>query len=69
MKINYGLVFMILVIIALVLTGLTVILLQRAYGRSLELGMVYPATVPDGLLFSRVSRSAANTLPALQRAS
>jgi len=43
MKINYGLIFLILVIIALIVMGFTVILLQRTYGRSLDLGITVPA--------------------------
>jgi len=42
MKINYGLVFMILVILALMVLGFALIMQQRTYGRSLDLGMTEP---------------------------
>jgi len=42
MKINYGLIFIILVVIALMVTGFAVILRQRTYGRSLDLGVTFP---------------------------
>jgi len=53
MKIKFGLLFLILFIIALLVMGFAVIMQQRAYGRSLELRVTAPEflDIEDGLYF------------------